>query len=111
MEKLSWSLLLPDSKARPTAAMLSASQEELMDMMHGETGKLLELRRELYKEMERISEDFVSTLDLDTAWPYLAQIRISKSEYQNQVEDFVDMFSEVWMTHICWMSGLRRSAT
>ena len=95
-ERLSWlSQLLPDSKAAPTAAMLSASQTELMDMMHGETGKLLELRRELNKEIERISEDFVSTLDLDTTWPYLTQIRRKKSEYQIQIEDFVDMFTEV----------------
>ena len=89
------SQLLPDSKVRPTAAMLSASQAELMDMMHSETGKLLEMRRELDKEMERISEDFVNNLDLDTTWPHLTQIRRKKSEYQIQVEDFVDMFTEV----------------
>ena len=83
------SQFLPDSKAAPTAAMLSASQTELMDMMHGETGKLLEFRKELDKE------DFISSLDLDTTWSFLAQIRRSKSEYQNQVEDFVDMFTEV----------------
>ena len=89
------SQLLPDSKAAPTAAMLLASQTELMDMMHGETGKLLELRRELDKEMERNLEDFVSNLDLDTTWPHLTKIRRKKSEYQIQVEDFVDMFSAV----------------
>ena len=54
-------LLDGNYKAAPTAHMLSASQTELSAMIHGETGKLLELRRELDREMEKISEDFIST--------------------------------------------------
>ena len=55
------SQLFPDSRPRvvPSAVMASASQKQLKEMMHGETGKLLELREELEKEMERITEDYV----------------------------------------------------
>ena len=63
-------------------------------MVHGETGKLLELRRELEKEMERISEDFISTHHKEIA-KHLSNITGLKVDYQNEVEDFVNMFTEV----------------
>ena len=95
-ERLSWvSSILPDSKAVPTPLMLSASQSELRDMMNGETGKLLELRGELEKDMEIVSEEFISSHDFDTNYACLWKIRNKRSDYQIKIEDFVDMFSEV----------------
>ena len=95
-ERLSWICqILPGSKAVPTAAMLSASQTELMDMVHGETGKLMELRGELEKEMKKLSEEFISSHTYEETESYLDVIRKLKGDYQNEIEDFVDMFSEV----------------
>ena len=87
-------LLDGNYKAAPTAHMLSASQNELRAMMHGETGKLLELRTELEKEMERISEDYVSmnTKEIDKN---LYNLTVMKGYYQNDIEDFVNMYTEV----------------
>merc|ERR1719341_2096598 len=94
-QRLSWmTSLLPGSKAAPTAAMLSASQPELKAMMHGETGKLLELRRELEKEMNRITEDFI-TSNHKVIENHLDKIIDMKHGYQDKIEDFVDMYSEV----------------
>ena len=61
-EKLAWlPHILPGGRGTPPSSQLSsASQSELSAMMHGETGDLLELRRELEKEMEKISEGFIS---------------------------------------------------
>ena len=89
-ERLTWlSSILPDSKAVPTPLMLSASQSELRDMMNGETGRLLELRGELEKEMEKISEEFISSHDLDTNHSCIWKIRNQRSDYQIKIEDFV----------------------
>ena len=61
-ERLPWSCLVPGGPCSfPTSDMLSASQTELNGMMNEKTGKLLELRRELEKEMELRSKDFVSS--------------------------------------------------
>ena len=87
-------LLDGNYKAAPTAHMLSASQNELRVMMHGETGKLLELRRELEKEMERISEDFIST-HYKEIHKNLSNITGLRIDYQNEVKDFMNMFTEV----------------
>ena len=60
-------------------------------MMHGETGKLLELREELEKEMKRISEDFISPRYSEVEC-YLDKIREMKSDYQDEIEDFIDKY-------------------
>ena len=95
-ERLIWTQdLLPGNyRAVPSALMLSASQFELNAMMHGETGKLLELRREIEMEMERISEEFISSNHLEVE-SYLDHIKKMKSDYQDNIEDFVDPYSEV----------------
>ena len=84
MERLSW---LPKVLPAPGGPgprwpcvsippeLLSASQVELKTRMHGETGKLLELKGELEKEMKRISEDFISSHYMETE-TYLDQINI-----------------------------------
>ena len=58
--------------------------------MHGETGKLLELRRELEKEMNLITEDFI-TSNYKVIESHLDKIIKNKHDYQNRIEDFVDM--------------------
>ena len=64
-------------------------------MVHGETGKLMELRGELEKEMKELSEEFISYHTYEETESYLDVIRKLKGDYQNEIEDFVDMFSEV----------------
>ena len=95
-ERLLWlSRLLPGGPcAYPTAQMLSATQSELMAMMHSETEKILELRRKLEEEMRRISEDFISSNHLETE-SYLDVIKQLKNDYQDAIEDMVDMYREV----------------
>ena len=84
-ERLSWlTSLLPGSKAAPTSAMLSASQPELEAMMHGEIGKLLELRRGLEKEMNKITEDFI-TSNYKVIESHLDKIIENKHDYQNRI--------------------------
>ena len=62
--------------------------------MHIETGKILELRRKLDEEMNRISEDFISSNHLETE-SYLNVIKYLKNDYQDAIEDMVDMYREV----------------
>ena len=74
-ERLPWTCIGPGGpRARPTAPMLAASQPVLRIMMHEETGKFLELRRDLDKEMELISEDYISSHHLETE-TFLAHIK------------------------------------
>ena len=101
MERLSWlSKILPAPGGpcwpcvSPPPELLSASQLELNAMMHGETGKLLELRRKLEKEMERISEDFISSHCGETE-SFLDQIRELRNKYQDEIKDFVENFTVV----------------
>ena len=55
------SYMYPDGpRPPPSPYMKSATQVQLKAMMHGETGKLLELKEELEKEMKLISEEFIS---------------------------------------------------
>ena len=63
-------------------------------MMHGETGRLLELRRELDKAMEMISDNHISIYykDIET---YIYKIVDLKGDYQSEVEDFLNMYSVV----------------
>ena len=75
--------------------MLSASQTELNVMMNEKTGKLLELRRELEKEMELISKDFISSHCSEQTEVFLDHIKKLKNEYQDEIEEMVDMFSPV----------------
>ena len=63
-------------------------------MMNGETGKLLELRRELEKEMQRISEDFISSHYMEVE-SFIAMIRELKDDYQDSIELFVDKYMAV----------------
>ena len=63
-------------------------------MMHGETGKLLELRRGLEKEMNKITEDFI-TSNYNVIESHLDKIIEIKDDYQNKIEYFVEMYSEV----------------
>ena len=74
--------------------MLSASQPELEVMMNSETGKLLTLKRVLEVEMERISEDFISSCPQDSE-TYVEIIRKHKDDYQDGIEDMVEMYREV----------------
>ena len=84
----------PHSRDAPSALLRSATQVQLKVMMHVETGKLLELREELEKEMEVISPDFISTR-LSEVETYLDQVKVLKNAYQDEVEDFVDKYIEV----------------
>ena len=91
-ERLAWlSRLLPGGPCSfPTAQMLSASQTELKAMMNEKTGKLLELRRELEKEMELRSEECISyhcSVQIET---FLEHIKKMKDEYQDEIEEMVD---------------------
>ena len=67
--------------------MLSASQPELKMMMNMETEKLVKLRTELDKELERISEDFISSHHLETE-SFLAHIKELKYGYQENIEEY-----------------------
>ena len=90
-----WTHILPGKyRAVPSPLLLSASQPELHTMMHGETEKLLQLRRELEKEMDRISEGFISSNWLEVE-SYLDHIRKLKNNYQDDIEDFVEQYIEV----------------
>ena len=60
----------------------------------GETGKLLEVRRELEKEIERISEDFISSHYIETK-SYLDHIRELRNNYQDEIGDFVENYTVV----------------
>ena len=85
-ERLSWlPYILPGSRGTPPSTQLdmlsSATQSELSDMMHGETGDLLELRRELEKEMQSISVEFVSSSNYMKVESYLHRIRDLKDDY------------------------------
>ena len=104
MDRMSWSSQILPAPSGPLGPcwpcvsippeLLSASQPELKSLMHGETEKLLELKRELEKEMERISEDFISSHYMKTE-RYLDQIRDQRNTYQDEIEDFVDMYTAV----------------
>ena len=79
-ERLPWTCLVPDGPcAFPTAQMLAASQPELRIMLHGESCKLLELRRKLVVEVENISEDFISSHYLNTEI-YLGHMKELKND-------------------------------
>ena len=94
-ERLSWlPYILPGSRGTPPSIQLSsASQSELSDMMHGETGDLLELRRELEKEMNSISVEFVSSSNFMKVESYLLMIRDLKDDYQDAIELLVDKYN------------------
>ena len=74
--------------------MLSASQSDLEVMMHGETGKLQNLKRVLEEEMKRISEDFISSCPQESE-TYVDNIRKLKNYYQYVIKDMVDMYRNV----------------
>ena len=74
--------------------MLAASQPQLRIMLHGESCKLLELRRNLVEEVEKISEDFISSHHSDTE-SYLGHIKELKNVYQDGIKDMVDMYTPV----------------
>ena len=94
-ERLPWACLVPGGPcAFPTAQMLTASQQELRLMLHGESCKLLEMRRKLVEEIEKISEDFISSNYLETE-SYLGHVKELKNTYQDNIEDMVDMNSPV----------------
>ena len=81
----------PNQPSSPTsfAAMKSSSKKQLSIMMHAETGKLLELREKLRKEMERISVEFISSRYSEVE-SYLDRILDMKDIYQDEIENYVD---------------------
>ena len=95
-EKVTWlSNILPEGPCiDPTAEMLSASQPGLKVMMYVETGKLLEMRRKLENEIERVSEKYISSHPQETK-SCLDKIKELRSEYIYDIRDFFDMYKQV----------------
>ena len=90
------SQLFPNQLRTATTSVLwsAASRCQFNAMMHGETGELLELRKELEKEMEEISEDFISTRSSEVEM-YLDKIKKMKIEYQGKIDDFIEKYQDL----------------
>ena len=73
---------------------MSATKMELHGMMHEETENILVLGERLMKEMDIISEDFISSRysEVET---FLGRIKAMKNTYQDEMEDFVEKYIEV----------------
>ena len=76
------------------ALLRSTSDKQLADMMYEESKKLLEIRKELIRVIEAVSEDYITNrcFEVET---HLAEIKAMRNGYQNEVEDFIDMYLEV----------------
>ena len=81
--------------AYPTPEMCTASQLELKAMMQVDIGKLLDLKIELEKELEVVSECAISSTILKSEL-YLGKIRDIKIDYQLEIF-ILDMFIQVFL--------------
>ena len=87
--------------------MASATKLELYDMIQNDIKKLQGLREQLFCEMERASQDLVSTRYWNSEI-VIDKIKDSKNNYQDEVEDFVDRYTEVVENQNFLMNGPRR---
>ena len=74
--------------------MLSASQEELKAMLQGEERNLLDKRRKLFSEIERVSESYISPNPKENKI-CLDQIKVFRNEYLNDTVDFISDYKQL----------------
>ena len=68
-----------------------ATKRKMIGLMPTVTRRLLKVKEELLKEVKRMAEDYFSP----EAETHLAIIRNMKNVYQDEIEDFVELYKEV----------------